>query len=298
MITMQNMAPLMFGGLVVVMLIGFPVAFSLAALGLFAGFISIELGFFPAQYLANLPLRIFGILSNDLLLAIPFFTFMGAILERCGLADRLLAEADIGGHRCEWRCPVTRRVRQLRRGCGRVALGEHVDDRSGVSGRFEQLLLDQQRVASQQLVEPVQHEQQADDHLHRRGQHQAQLHAHADRDEEQAQQQAFEGLQVGLQLAAVFTFGQQHGNLAQRQAELLQQPDRAHPVDGVGRVVPVAGIAAQRRADQALALIQPQHAAGGVGGSAEAGGGEGEGPTCSAGCAGREGGGHGNHAQG
>ena len=53
MITMQNMAPLMFAGLVVVMLIGFPVAFSLAALGLFAGFISIELGFFPARSVAN-----------------------------------------------------------------------------------------------------------------------------------------------------------------------------------------------------------------------------------------------------
>jgi tripartite ATP-independent transporter DctM subunit len=90
MITMQNMAPLMFAGLVVVMLIGFPVAFSLAALGLVSGFIAIELGFFPAQFMANLPLRVFGILSNDLLLAIPFFTFMGAILERCGLAEDLL----------------------------------------------------------------------------------------------------------------------------------------------------------------------------------------------------------------
>ncbi len=87
---MQNMAPLMFGALVFVMLIGFPVSFSLSALGLFAGFISIELGFFPAQSMANLPLRIFGILSNDLLLAVPFFTFMGAILERCGLAEDLL----------------------------------------------------------------------------------------------------------------------------------------------------------------------------------------------------------------
>ncbi|MFT4103776.1 MAG: TRAP transporter large permease subunit [Burkholderiaceae bacterium] len=87
---MQQMAPLMFAGLVVVMLIGFPVAFSLSALGLLAGFVCIELGFFPAQYMANLPLRIFGILSNDLLLAIPFFTFMGAILERCGLAEDLL----------------------------------------------------------------------------------------------------------------------------------------------------------------------------------------------------------------
>ncbi|MEI7447495.1 MAG: TRAP transporter large permease subunit, partial [Burkholderiales bacterium] len=87
---MQTMAPLMFGALVFVMLIGFPVAFSLAALGLFAGFISIELGFFPPQFMANLPLRVFGILQNDLLLAIPFFTFMGAILERCGLAEDLL----------------------------------------------------------------------------------------------------------------------------------------------------------------------------------------------------------------
>ena len=84
------MAPLMFAGLVVFMLIGFPVAFSLAALGLVSGFVAIELGFFPPQYMANLPFRIFGILSNELLLAIPFFTFMGAILERCGLAEDLL----------------------------------------------------------------------------------------------------------------------------------------------------------------------------------------------------------------
>ncbi|MDB5728674.1 MAG: C4-dicarboxylate transporter [Noviherbaspirillum sp.] len=90
MITLQNMAPLMFGALVVVMLIGFPVAFSLAALGLVAGGIGVALGFFPAQYMSNLPLRVFGILSNDLLLAIPFFTFMGTILERCGLAEDLL----------------------------------------------------------------------------------------------------------------------------------------------------------------------------------------------------------------
>ncbi len=90
MITMQSMAPLMFGALVLVMLIGFPVAFSLAALGLGAGALSIHLGFFPLQYMSNLPLRIFGIISNDLLLSIPFFTFMGAILERCGLAEDLL----------------------------------------------------------------------------------------------------------------------------------------------------------------------------------------------------------------
>ena len=91
MITLEAMmAPAMFAGLVIVMLIGFPVAFSLAALGLGFGYLSIALGFFPAQYMSNLPLRVFGILSNELLLCIPFFTFMGAILERCGLAEDLL----------------------------------------------------------------------------------------------------------------------------------------------------------------------------------------------------------------
>jgi tripartite ATP-independent transporter DctM subunit len=90
MLNLEIMPPLMFGGLVLFLLIGFPVAFSLAAVGLFFGFISIELGFFTNAYLGNLPLRVFGILSNDLLLAIPFFTLMGAILERCGLAEDLL----------------------------------------------------------------------------------------------------------------------------------------------------------------------------------------------------------------
>nr|WP_211187675.1 TRAP transporter large permease subunit [Neoroseomonas marina] len=84
------MPPLMFGGLVVFLLMGFPVAFSLSAVGLFFGFLSIEMGFFTTAYLGNLPLRVFGILSNDLLLSIPFFTLMGAILERCGLAEDLL----------------------------------------------------------------------------------------------------------------------------------------------------------------------------------------------------------------
>jgi len=84
------MPPLMFGGLIIFLLIGFPAAFSLAAVGLFFGFVSIHLGFFPEAWLFNLPLRVFNILSNDLLLAIPFFTLMGAILERCGLAEDLL----------------------------------------------------------------------------------------------------------------------------------------------------------------------------------------------------------------
>ena len=88
--SMENFAPLMFLGLILIMLIGFPVAFSLATLGLLSGFYAIEMGWFPASFMSNLPLNIFGILSNDLLLAIPFFTLMGAILEKCGLAEDML----------------------------------------------------------------------------------------------------------------------------------------------------------------------------------------------------------------
>src|SRR6266446_5622519 len=78
----DNMAPLMFGGMILFMLIGYPAAFSLAATGLFFGFIGIELGLISPDFLGNLTYQLFGIVSNDLLLAIPFFTFMGAILER------------------------------------------------------------------------------------------------------------------------------------------------------------------------------------------------------------------------
>ena len=86
----ESFAPLMFAGLIIVLLIGFPVAFSLSALGLLCGFIAVEMGWFPAAFLGNLPLNLMGILSNELLLAIPFFTLMGAILEKCGLAEDLL----------------------------------------------------------------------------------------------------------------------------------------------------------------------------------------------------------------
>jgi tripartite ATP-independent transporter DctM subunit len=86
----DNMAPLMFVGMILFMLIGYPAAFSLAATGLFFGFVGIELGLIRPDFLGNLTYQLFGIISNDLLLAIPFFTFMGAILERCGLAEDLL----------------------------------------------------------------------------------------------------------------------------------------------------------------------------------------------------------------
>ena len=74
----------------VFLLLGYPVAFALAANGLFFGLIGIELGLFRPNFLQALPERVFGIMNNDTLLAIPFFTFMGLILERSGMAEDLL----------------------------------------------------------------------------------------------------------------------------------------------------------------------------------------------------------------
>ncbi|HYC01901.1 MAG TPA: TRAP transporter large permease subunit [Azospirillaceae bacterium] len=85
-----NMAPLMFLALIVFLLLGYPVAFALAANGLAFGLLGIELGLLSPALLQALPERIFGIMANDTLLAIPFFTFMGLILERSGMAEDLL----------------------------------------------------------------------------------------------------------------------------------------------------------------------------------------------------------------
>src|SRR5712691_10164956 len=85
-----NLAPLMFAALVILLLLGYPVAFSLAANGLLFGLLAIDLGLLKPELLQALPERVFGIMRNDTLLAIPFFTFMGLILERSGMAEDLL----------------------------------------------------------------------------------------------------------------------------------------------------------------------------------------------------------------
>ncbi len=85
-----NLGPLMFGALVVFLLLGYPVAFALAAIGLSFGFIGVDLGLLHPALFQALPERIFGIMANDTLLAVPFFTFMGLILERSGMAEDLL----------------------------------------------------------------------------------------------------------------------------------------------------------------------------------------------------------------
>ncbi len=86
----QNFVPLLFTGLLFFLLTGIPVAFGLAATGLLFGFIGMEVGLFNANLFQALPQRVFGIMSNDTLLAIPFFTFMGILLERSGMAEDLL----------------------------------------------------------------------------------------------------------------------------------------------------------------------------------------------------------------
>jgi len=93
----QNLAPIMFAALVVFLLLGYPVAFSLAANGLLFFFLAVELAPLAPDtitlswpLLQALPDRVYGTMSNEVLLAVPFFTFMGLILERSGMAEDLL----------------------------------------------------------------------------------------------------------------------------------------------------------------------------------------------------------------
>lgn len=86
----SNFAPIMFVGLIFFLLLGFPVAFSLGACGLLFAFIGVEMGVFSSSIIAWLPQRLIGILANDTLLAVPFFTLMGLVMERSGMAEDLI----------------------------------------------------------------------------------------------------------------------------------------------------------------------------------------------------------------
>jgi TRAP-type mannitol/chloroaromatic compound transport system permease large subunit len=85
-----NMAPIIFASMILFLLVGFPVAFALAANGVVFGLIGIELGLIGPQIFQAMPDRLFGVMANETLLAVPFFTFMGLILERSGMAEDLL----------------------------------------------------------------------------------------------------------------------------------------------------------------------------------------------------------------
>jgi tripartite ATP-independent transporter DctM subunit len=85
-----NLAPLMFAAMVVFLLLGYPVAFALAANGILFGLVGIELGLLDASLFQAMPQRVWAVMSNETLLAVPFFTLMGLILERSGMAEDLL----------------------------------------------------------------------------------------------------------------------------------------------------------------------------------------------------------------
>src|SRR5262245_16507502 len=88
-----NLAPLMFLALALALLSGVPVVFGLAGCGLAFAWLGVELGLMPPALITALPLRVFGIMASELLLAIPFFTFMGLVLDGCRLAEEVLHTA-------------------------------------------------------------------------------------------------------------------------------------------------------------------------------------------------------------
>src|SRR5690606_42069868 len=87
--TANWLAPLMFVVVFLLIFAGYPVAFSLGGASLIFAAIGVELGFFDWHLFYAMPERIFGIMGNYVLLAVPFFIFMGVILERARLAEAL-----------------------------------------------------------------------------------------------------------------------------------------------------------------------------------------------------------------
>ena len=95
----------MFAALAVLLFSGFPVGFVLGGVGLAFGFLGVALDVFHTIQFFNLPLRIWGIADNAVLVAIPMFVFMGTMLERsgvaptCSTASRSCSGARRGGSR-------------------------------------------------------------------------------------------------------------------------------------------------------------------------------------------------------
>ncbi len=88
--SLDMLAPIMFCSLIAFLLIGYPVAFALGAVGLLFSWIGIHFELLRPELLQALPNQVYDIMRNDTLLAIPFFTFMGLILERSGMAEDML----------------------------------------------------------------------------------------------------------------------------------------------------------------------------------------------------------------
>ena len=87
---MEYMAIVLFICVCLVLLMGFPVAFSLAGTALIFAGVGAFFGIFDAAYLNALPSRLFGIVTNTTLMAVPLFVFMGVMLEKSKVAENLL----------------------------------------------------------------------------------------------------------------------------------------------------------------------------------------------------------------
>ena len=87
---MEWISLFLFLSVIVLLLAGFPVAFSLGGTALIFAFVGVIGGSFEAPFLSALPSRIFGIMNNEMLVAVPLFVFMGVTLERAHIAEELL----------------------------------------------------------------------------------------------------------------------------------------------------------------------------------------------------------------
>jgi len=86
----ETLSLLLFGGVCAGLMAGFPVAFTLGGVSLIFGLLANFLGVFDLSFFGFIPNRIFGIMTNEVLLAVPLFVFMGVMLERSKVADDLL----------------------------------------------------------------------------------------------------------------------------------------------------------------------------------------------------------------
>ena len=84
------MALLLFLAAIAILLAGFPVAFSLAGAGLLFAAIGLAMGSFDPAFLEAVPNRIYGTMTNEVLMAVPLFVFMGVMLEKSNIAEELL----------------------------------------------------------------------------------------------------------------------------------------------------------------------------------------------------------------
>ena len=92
---MEWISVVMFFSVVIVLLAGFPVAFSLAGVSLMFAFFGSLFGVFDSSFLGTMPNRVFGIMSNETLMAVPLFVFMGVTMERAKIAESLLVNLSV-----------------------------------------------------------------------------------------------------------------------------------------------------------------------------------------------------------